>query len=125
MAAPKMEKHWPNILIAARLHPLINSISIINSKNSRGDTCRLVYPIMLLFIQDWVRTTEGYVPIPIRKVAAKESRCEVLIMSSSQPTAEDVNAPARRMPRDFRRSDNHPRKITDTPAQAYTGMVIS
>jgi hypothetical protein len=80
---------------------------------------------MLLFIQDWVRTTEGYVPIPIRKVAAKESRCEVLIMSRSQPTAEVVNAPTRRTPRDFKRSDNHPRRITDTPAQAYTGMVMS
>ena len=90
-----------------------------------GDTYRLVYPMMLLFIQAWVIITEGYVPIPIRNVAAKDSRCDWLTISISQPTAEVVNTPTRKMPRFLRRSDAHPKKRTDTPAHAYTGIVMS
>jgi hypothetical protein len=44
-------------------------------------------------------TTEGNVPIPIKKVAAKDICLDLLTMSRSQPTAEIVKAAMRKMPR--------------------------
>jgi hypothetical protein len=72
-----------------------------------------------------MRTTVGYVPIPVKKQAARESPCDLLTNNSSHPRLAMENETARKTPRFLSLSEAYAKAMVDIAEATYTGTVRS
>ena len=72
-----------------------------------------------------MRTTAGYVPILVKKHAARDSAWDLLTSNSSHPRLAMENETASKTPRFLSLSETHAKAIVAIPAATYTGTVRS
>lgn len=78
----------------------------------------------LLLTHARVITTQGYVPIPTRNVAAKDGRCELLPTRRRRyPRAAIAKTVTRKSPRLLKWSESDLKTSRATAAQTKTGIV--
>ena len=72
-----------------------------------------------------MRTTVGYVPIPVKEQAVRERPWDLLTINSSHPRLAMENEILRKTPRFLSLSEAHAKATVDIAVATYTGMVRS
>ena len=83
----------------------------------------LVYPIILLFIQDWRRVTCGYVPAPTKKPAVNLTHFDGRARRMIYPMAAIAKHAINTTPRFLRRSETIPVRMINIAVKAQIGIV--